>query len=44
MARRQKITKQRQSARDNQELRKFLTIVAIATAALMVLMYLIFAG
>lgn len=43
MAHRQKYTKQQRSTRDREEMRKFLTIVAIATLALMVLMYFIFA-
>lgn len=36
------MTKQRRGTRDREEMRKFLTIVALATAALMVLMYFIF--
>lgn len=43
MAHRQKYTKQQRSTKDREEMRKFLTIVAIATLALMVLMYFIFA-
>lgn len=43
MARKQRITKQRQSTRDRQEMRKFLTIVAISSVVLMLLLYFIFA-
>ena len=43
MARKQRITKQRQSARDRQEMRKFLTIVVISTILLMLSLYFIFA-
>lgn len=43
MARRPKIRKQRQNVRDRQEMRKFLTIVAISTVVLMLLLYFIFA-
>ncbi len=43
MARKQRITKHRQSSRDRQEMRKFLTIVAIASVVLMFLLYFIFA-
>lgn len=41
----QKISRQRQSSvKDREEMRKFLTILVIATLALMLLMYFIFAG
>lgn len=44
MAKRRKLTKQRQSTRDREEMKKFLTIVAIATILLMLLMYFILKG
>ncbi len=44
MASKHKFTRQRQTTKDREEMRKFLMIVAIATLALMVLMYFIFAG
>lgn len=45
MASKHKVTRQRQgSLKDKEEMRKFLTIVVIATALLMVLMYFILAG
>lgn len=41
----QKISRQRSSSvKDREEMRKFLTILVIATLALMLLMYFIFAG
>ncbi len=41
----QKISRQRSSSvKDREEMRKFLTILVIATLALMILMYFIFAG
>lgn len=43
MASKHKVTRTRRSDKDNAELRKFLTIVALAALALMVLMYFIFA-
>ena len=39
-----KISRQRKDAQSQEDLRKFLTIVVIATLALMLLMYFIFAG
>lgn len=44
MAHRPKYTRQQRSTKDREEMRKFLTIVVIATLALMVLMYFIFSG
>lgn len=44
MATKHRITRQRQGTKDREEMRKFLTIVVIATLALMLLMYFIFAG
>jgi hypothetical protein len=45
MASKHKVTRHRQpSVKDREEMRKFLTIVAIATVLLMLLMYFIFAG
>lgn len=43
MASKPKITRQQKTLRDREEMRKFITIVAIATVLLMVLMYFIFA-
>ena len=41
----QKISRQRQSSvKDREEMRKFITILVIATLVLMLLMYFIFAG
>lgn len=41
----QKISRQRHSTvKDREEMRKFLTILVLATLALMLLMYFIFAG
>ena len=39
---RHKVSRQRQSPKDKEDMRKFLTIVVIATLALMLLMYFIF--
>jgi len=44
MATKQRFTKRRQSAKDREENRKFITILAVATVLLMLLMYFIFAG
>lgn len=44
MASKHKITRPRQGTKDREEMRKFLTIVVIATLALMVLMYFILAN
>ncbi|MCC6460065.1 MAG: hypothetical protein IT260_06325 [Saprospiraceae bacterium] len=45
MASKPKISRSRHSAsKDSGELRKFMTIVAIAALALMILMYFIFVG
>lgn len=44
MAKKLRGTRQRQGVRDREEMRKFLTIVAIATIALMLLMYFILAN
>ena len=44
MAAKQKLTKQKISAKDREDNRKFLIVVAIATVALMLLMYFIFIG
>ena len=44
MAKRRKLADQRRAARDREEMRKFITIVAVATIALMILMYFILAG
>ncbi len=42
MSIKQKSNKQRRSVKDQEEMRKFLLIVVLATGALMVLMYFIF--
>lgn len=42
MATKQRISKQRQNTKEQDEMRKFLLIVVGATLALMVLMYFIF--
>lgn len=43
MATKQKLTKEKTSAKDREDNRKFFIVLAVATAALMVLMYFIFA-
>lgn len=42
MATRHKTSKQKISAKDREDNRKFITILAIATVLLMILMYIIF--
>ncbi len=42
MATKQKVTKQQKDRRDREETRKFITIVAMATVLLMVLLYYAF--
>ena len=42
MATKQKLTKQKISVKDREDNRKFLIVLAVATVALMLLMYFIF--
>ena len=42
MSTKQKVNKQSQARKDSEENRKFITIVAIATVLLMVLLYIVF--
>jgi hypothetical protein len=42
MATKQKLTKEKISAKDREDNRKFLFVLAVATAVLMLLMYFIF--
>ncbi len=43
MSTKQKITKQQQSAKDEAESRRFLIILGVATVAVILVMYLVFA-
>lgn len=42
MSTKQKLTKQKTTVKDREDNRKFLIVLAVATAALMLLMYFIF--
>jgi hypothetical protein len=44
MATRHKNSKHHQQTKDREETRKFLTVLAVATVAFMLLMYFMFAG
>lgn len=43
MSTKQKVTKQQRNAKDREENRRFMTILAVSTVLLMLLMYFIFA-